>query len=129
MAVFLSDEWFAAVDGTRTGCDPDVTFRLDQVVTGAPGGDLRYRVSVTGGTLHVSPGPTPDRSADATLTVPYATAVELASGRRTAHDAFLAGAVRFAGDPRRLQELAAALGSLGDALAAVRDATTYPQAG
>lgn len=119
MAVFLSDEWFAELESRPVGTD--VTFRVDQEV-----GDLRYRVEVAGGTLRVIRDPAPDEPPDATLTMAYRTAMELASGRRTAHDAFLAGEVRFAGDPRRLQELAAAFASLGEALAAVREGTTYP---
>jgi alkyl sulfatase BDS1-like metallo-beta-lactamase superfamily hydrolase len=106
--VFLSDEWFAAVDGRPAGTADDFTFRVDQVITGAPTGEVRYRVTVEHGTVHITRPPPPDVP-DAALTLDYLTAVELAAGRTTAHDALTRGAVRFRGDPRRLQDLTTAL--------------------
>lgn len=125
--MFLSDEWFATVDGRPAGTDPALTFRLDNVVTGGPSGVVRYRVAVERGALRAcrdaAGGPPPD----ATLRMSYRTAVDLASGRRTAHDAFLAGEVTFADDPAKLQELTGGFGVLAEALATLRALTTYPE--
>lgn len=125
MVEFLSAEWFDALGSVDAGTDGGLTFSLDQAIAGTPRGDVRYRVSLTGGRLCVDSRPATE-PADATLRLAYPTAVDLASGRRTAHDALLAGEVTFAGDPARLQELSAALGVLTSALGALRDETTFP---
>jgi alkyl sulfatase BDS1-like metallo-beta-lactamase superfamily hydrolase len=125
---FLSEAWFAAVDGTEIGTDPALRFRLDQVVTGAPGGDAHYRMTVSDGRLHAERGAGPG-PADATVRLSYRTAADLATGRRDAHEAFLAREVRFSGDLDRLQELTAAFAAIGKALAALDVVTTYPGAG
>ncbi len=119
MARFLSEEWFALLEGLPVS--PDVDARVGYVITGGPAGEVRYVLAAHDGRLRVAPdGPT-----DITVRTDHATAVELATGRCTAHDAFLAGKVRFAGDLGRLQSLTAAVAARGDALAAVRDATTH----
>ncbi|HEY2430807.1 MAG TPA: SCP2 sterol-binding domain-containing protein, partial [Acidimicrobiales bacterium] len=66
---------------------------------------------------------------DATLRMTYTTAVALATGRRTADEAFRRGDVHFTGDLRRLQELTQALAAIGGAVGAVHDRTTYPVSG
>lgn len=125
MATFLSAEWFSLLASARIAADPTLTFTLDQVVTGGPDGDIRYRVTIAGGGLRVTRADAGD-PADATLRLAFHTAVDLASGRRPAHDAFLGGEVTFSGDLRRLQAVAAALAGLAGALGHVQDHTTYP---
>jgi putative sterol carrier protein len=51
---------------------------------------------------------------DLTLRLSYATAQALATGQRTAHEAFLAGEVKVAGDFGRLESVAADLATLVD---------------
>ena len=128
MPEFLSAAWFAAIDSIGIGTDTSLTFELEQVVTGAPAGEIRYRASVRDGRLTVAPGAGAGPP-DATLRLSWSTAVALATGARTAHEAFRDGEVRFAGDLRRIQALTAALVAISDAAAALRDATTYPVAG
>ena len=128
MPEFLSAAWFAAIDGIEIGTDPSLSFELEQVVTGAPAGEVRYRATVRDGRLSVSPG-AGARPPDATLRLSWSTAVALATGARTAHQAFRDGEVQFAGDLRRVQALTAAFGAISAAAAAIREATTYPVAG
>jgi len=125
VAEFLSADWFAALGSVDVATDPALTFRLDQSIIGRPGGDVRYRVTLAAGRLHVD-GDVGDEPADASLRLAYPTALDLATGRRTAHEALIAGEVRFSGDPARIQDLAAAIGAIGSALEALRDDTTWP---
>ena len=126
MAAFASREWIAELDAANVTVDPAVDFELEQVLTSAPGGDVRYRVTLTGGRLRVRPWEEGMRAADAVLTVSYATAVDLATGRRTGSDAFDEGLVRFRGDLGRLQDARAALAVAAGALAVAVPGTTYP---
>jgi len=125
VAAFLSAEWIGELDAEAVTVDADVTFTLDQVVTGGPGGDVRYRLALTGGRLAVSARRDDDPAADATLTVPFATAVDLARGTCNASEAFDAGRVRFSGDLARLQAATTALTAVGEAFARVRARTTF----
>ena len=63
--------------------------------------------------------------ADATLTVSYDTAVDLATGRRDGSDVFDAGLVRFEGDLAKLQAATATLAAVAETLALVRSRTTF----
>ena len=125
MAAFLSAEWIEELDAEAVTVDAEVTFTLDQVVTGGPDGDIRYRLVLAGGRLAVRRTRDGDPPADATLTVPYATAVDLATGTCTASEAFDGGRVRFSGDLGRLQTATSALTAAAEALARVRARTTY----
>ncbi len=131
MAEFLSDAWIEELDRAGAAVDTALDLRLDQVVTGVPGGDLRYRLTIDRGRLrvHRPSSPTDDAEADAdvTLTTSFDTAVELATGRRDACDAFAAGLVHFRGDLALLQAATATLASLAEALVAVRRRTTFPR--
>ena len=124
MAEFLSAAWIEELDAEAVTADADVTFTLDQEVTAGPHGDVRYRLVLAGGRLRVEPGGQ-GGAADATLTVPYPTAVALATGTTTASAAFEAGLVRFSGDLARLQAATAALTAAADALARLRARTTF----
>ena len=147
MVAFLSPAWIAELDGAGVAVDPDVSFRLDQVVTGTPDGDVCYRLILADGRLRVGapthpqgatdpPGATDltgvsdppggaDGPADATITLSSATAVDLATGRRDGSDAFDAGLVRFRGDLARLQAATAALAAVAEGLALLRGRTTF----
>jgi hypothetical protein len=130
VAEFLSDAWIEELDRAGAAVDTALDLRLDQVVTGVPGGDLRYRLTIDHGRLRVhrpSCAPDVDTDADVTLTTSFDTAVELATGRRNASDAFAAGLVHFRGDLTLLQAATATLGSLAEALVAVRRRTTFPR--
>ena len=128
MAEFLSPAWIEELDAAAVAVDDGITFVLDHVVTGGPGGDVRYRMTLEGGRLHVATlagaGASPT---DAAVTLSYGTAVELATGARTGSDAFDAGLVRFRGNLLRLQQATPALLAAAEALATLRPATTFPK--
>jgi len=131
---FLSADWLALFGAAVIEADTGLTFRLDQVVRGAPGGDIRYRVTIEGGRVRVASRPGgsdgPDAAPpDATVTLGYRTAVDLAAGRRTAHDAIRHGEVKLAADPVRVHAASAAIAALGDAFERVREQTRYPPPG
>lgn len=127
MARFLSPEWFAALGaatGDETAALTSSRWVIEQVVTGAPEGDVRYQVIVDdGGTtrIHAGAGATPT----VTFTSAYPTAAAIARGELSTHGALMDGRVRVSGD----------LGAMADALGhvvgtdlvpdAVRDSTTY----
>jgi len=125
VAAFASPEWIEELDAAAVIVDDGVAFELEQVITGTPGGDVRYRLSLIDGSLRARLSTPELPPADAVLTVSYATATELATGRRTASDAFDAGLVRFRGDLARLQEARVALAAAAEALATAVPATTY----
>ncbi|HZQ57708.1 MAG TPA: hypothetical protein VFA84_06730 [Acidimicrobiales bacterium] len=158
MAAFVSREWIEQLDAAGVAVDPDVEFELEQVVTGSPYGDVRYRLTLRNGRLRARPeepgaaaapasgapasgapasrapasdapasgAPASDAPPDVVVTLSYATAVGLATGRLTGSDAFEEGLVRFNGRLGRLQDARAALAAAAEALAEAVPGTTYP---
>jgi len=124
VARFLSPAWLddlaTAADGASGVDGEPVT--VEQVVTGAPGGDVRYRLRLGGGRAAVlrEPG-----EAEARLRTDWATAVALGRGELAATDALLAGRLRVGGDVRALRRAAAALAGLDALFAEVRGRTTW----
>lgn len=123
---FLSDEWFAALDAAArarpTGPDDplrDVQLTVEQVVVDGP----RWRLVVDAGRCSI------ERDAagepDVRLTSDRATAEAVASGRRAALDAFIAGDLVLGGDVRQLLDNRAALEAMGDVFVAVSAETTF----
>ncbi len=127
MAAFASREWIEELDAAAVPVDPAVRLELEQVVTGSPYGDVRYRLVLADGRLRARPATAGMGPPDAVLTVSYATAVDLATGARTGSDAFDEGLVRFRGDLGRLQDARAALTAAAEALAVAVPGTTYPR--
>jgi putative sterol carrier protein len=129
---FLSPAWVDELDAAGVTVDPGVTFELEQVVKGTPHGDVRYRFSIAHGRLRVrlaGAEGNPDAAApDATVTVSFDTAVDLATGRRDGSDVFDAGLVRFEGNLVTLQAATSTLAAVAASLAAVRARTTFPPA-
>lgn len=125
MARYLSPEWFSeagAVPGESAG--PGLS--LEQVVEGAPGGRVVYRVVVAGGAPRIV-WPVCDGSppADLRLTCDWPTAVAIAKGELSVQTALVAGRLRVSGDIRRLPADGEGLGGVDPVPAAVRQATTY----
>ncbi len=114
MAAFLSDAWFRELE--EIPVPPDLDARVGYAI-----GETRFVVTVRDGRLRVGH----DEPADITVRLDRGTAADLATGRRTAHDAFLAGDVRFGGDLSRLPALTAAVTAIGGALAQLRDRTRH----
>ena len=123
MARFLSEAWFGevATAGPSAADEPVVT--LQQIVTGAPGGDVTYHVTVGGGRAVVVHGPA--AHPDATFTQGYRTAAAVARGELTTEAALLAGDIVVAGDLTTLSAERVHLAGLDPLTAAVRAATTF----
>jgi hypothetical protein len=119
---FLSVAWFDEVNRLLPTVPADIDLVLEQHVSGGPQGDTAYQVRIGSGVVTVGP---PAGPADITLVLDYGTAVALATGALSTHDAFLAGRVRLRGNVARLDAAGAALAGLADAMAAVGASTTY----
>lgn len=125
MPDFLSAEWMRDIEAAAPPLDPTVTFTLGQVVLGAPDGDVHCLIHVAGGRLTVLVAPDGSTS-DVTVRLPYEVAVALARGITNVHDAILEGAIKVRGDLERLQQATTTLGAVAEAMAAVRERTSYP---
>lgn len=129
MARYLSPEWLDEVDAVARGSEElpdlvdDVRLVIQQVVAGAPEGDVRYAVRIEDGTVSVVPGEAPD--ADVTVREDYDTAVALHRGALRAPVAFMTGRIAVSGDLQALSRAQPALHRLDGVFAGVRDRTTY----
>jgi putative sterol carrier protein len=130
MLTFLSHEWIGALhEAAATDADlaertRDVTLTIEQEVTGAPDGDVRYHMSFDRGSVAVTPGPAP--SATVRFHQDYATAASIAMGQGSAQRAFMTGRLRVGGDLRVLLAHSEVLTQLEDVFATVRARTTPP---
>ena len=106
MPKFLSQEWMErakelAADFPET---PGATVRLQQVVTGAPEGEVKYyRVIDNGKTLEQTLGE--DTEAEVTLTNSYEDAVKVMKGELDANAAFMQGRVKVTGNMAKIMSL------------------------
>jgi len=126
MARYLSDEWFAAVSealGPALDAEDQAALTIQQQVEGGPDGPAVWHVQIIDATPTVRRGPHP--SPTVTFTQSYSTAVAVARGDLSAQEAFMTGRITMGGDAGALIEAAPAMAAVGDALAAVRAATTY----
>jgi hypothetical protein len=125
---FLTAEWAAAAEQAvrplaLPGAGP-VT--LAHLVRGAPEGDVTWVVEVRDGRASVTLRPGLDAGgADVVLVEDYATACALARGEMTAEEAVAAGRLKLRSGAQALVTHAAALRSVGEALAALRADTTW----
>ena len=130
MVDYLSPAWLDEVNAAARGSDElrsataGARVTIQQVVTGAPAGDVRYWVRVDDGRVEAGAGEA--GAADATVTQSYETAVEVHRGALDVQGAILAGRVRLSGDVTVLVRHSAALQGVAGAFAEVRQRTTYP---
>jgi putative sterol carrier protein len=130
MLTFLSDEWIAALheaaaaDAGLAERTRDLSLTIEQEVTGAPAGDVRYHLAFDHGSVAVRPGPAPD--ATVRFHQDYATAASIAMGQGSAQRAFMTGRLRVGGDLRALLAHAEVLAQLDDVFARVRARTDPP---
>ncbi len=129
MPRFLSPEWMAeasaAAATSRELAEASAGVRLvvEQVVTGGPDGDVRYVVSLSDGQARFTAGEAAD--ADVTFTTDWETAVAVATGASSAHDAFTSGRLSVRGDVTALLRHARAFDGLHALFAGLRERTTY----
>jgi len=122
VARYLSEAWFEEV-AAATPAPSDRGLILQQVITGAPEGEIRYVVTVGAQGASVRAGQ--DARPDATFTGDYETAAALAEGRLTIDAALLAGRIRIRGNMSVLASEQARLATLDPLPASVRAATTF----
>lgn len=130
MVAFLSPAWVCALDDAardHTGL-PDaiagLSLVVEQEVTDAPGGPVRFHVVFDDGSMRVRNGPAPQPAVR--FSQDLATAVAIATGTESAQRAFMTGRLQVGGDLRVLLEGREALTVLGDVFASVRPATEHP---
>lgn len=106
MPKYLSQEWMdrakeLAQDFPET---PGATVRMQQVVTGAPEGDVKYYTVIENGkTLEQNLGEDPQ--ADVTLTNSYEDAVKIMKGELDANAAFMQGRVKVTGNMAKIMSM------------------------
>jgi hypothetical protein len=125
---FLSDEWFAAAaaSGGELPVVPGASVTVQQVVIGAPGGDVRYvTVIEEGRTVAQRRGDASD--ADVTITTTYADAAAIQRGDLDINAGFMQGRVKVGGDMAKLLALLPLATSPGwrEAQSAVAADTTF----
>lgn len=129
MARYLSREWFDEINATvEAGHVSDTVTEglrlvVQQVVTDAPEGDIRYAVRIEDGRVAVVPGDADD--ADVIVTEDHRTATAIARGELPAPVAFMTGRIRVTGDTRALLAAQPALHRLDAVFAEVRERTSY----
>jgi hypothetical protein len=127
---FLSDAWLVALEEVA-GASPELATALgdggpitvEQVVTGAPWGTVRYRFEAGRSGVRVVRDPT--GPSDLVLTTDYGVARQLHRGALTAHEAIVAGRLKVAGNPAQILRRSEALAALGDVFSALRDRTSF----
>ncbi|MEZ5177773.1 MAG: alkyl sulfatase C-terminal domain-containing protein [Acidimicrobiales bacterium] len=110
MARYLSPEWFAAglAVGGALPERPGVSAVVDHVVGGGPDGEVRYVTRVVDGRV-VQHEPGSADEPDATLTVPHAEGLAIATGELDVNAAFMQGRIKTAGRTGPLLHILAVL--------------------
>jgi putative sterol carrier protein len=118
---YLSEEWATAVQDALNSNDSfksstgSQSAKIQQVVTGAPDGEVKYWFKLDGGQASLGMGDSPD-AVDATITQDYDTAVKLAKNELTGTAAYMSGKLRVSGDLMKLMQLQGALSQMPAAL-------------
>jgi putative sterol carrier protein len=118
---YLSEEWASAVQDALNSSDSfksaagSQTAKVQQVVTGAPDGEVKYWFKLEGGQASLGVGDAPE-AVDATITQDYDTSVKLAKNELTGTAAYMSGKLRVSGDLMKLMQLQGALSQMPGAL-------------
>ena len=118
-----SQEWIGAVVAALRAEDvrnalAGVAVTLQQIVTGAPDGEVRYWLIFAKGDVEGGLGEAPS-PADVTIAQDYETAVALARGELNAQGAFMQGRLKITGNMGKLLKHQAALEALGPAMTTI----------
>lgn len=126
---YLSPEWIAAVAAKVEASQPlqalahEHTVALTQVVTDTPDGDVTYHLEVRDGVARFGVGAATHE--DVRFTESWDTAIAVSTGALNAQEAFIKGAIRFAGDHQRLIDAADVFAALNPIFDEVRQAVDY----
>ncbi|CAB4751941.1 MAG: hypothetical protein F2694_08625 [Actinobacteria bacterium] len=129
MTQYLSEEWLdqaaaaLAADPAVAAATTEVDLSIRYEVTGSPTGKTVYCIRMDHGTTLLVPGPAKD--AQVSFEMDYDTAAAIAQGDVSAQAAFMQGRLKLGGDVAVLVRQHAAIDGLADALAPLREATTY----
>jgi SCP-2 sterol transfer family protein len=123
MAKFLTAEWAASLVGALNGSDEvktalaGVDLTIQQVVTGAPGGETKYWTKLVDGSVHAALGETADP--DVVITQDYDTAAAQDRGELNAQAAFMQGKLKITGNMGKLLQNQKAVAAMGPVVSAV----------
>jgi len=116
---YLTDEWADALsgalnddEGVRKGIAGQQAL-VAFAVKGGPDGDVDYYYEFTGDRLEIRIG-APPREADATIAMPYETAVQVSSGVISGQSAMSGGKAQATGNVMKVMALAGAMQSAAD---------------
>ena len=127
---FLSDGWLDGLESalrvaaSERGDGDTALVTIGQIVTGAPGGDVAYAVTVGGGGVPIVEHGSVE-TASVTLVTDYETARAIAAGTDTAAAALGEGRLKVRGDANALLGAQDALATLAPALESLRAATQF----
>jgi putative sterol carrier protein len=121
MAVkFLSQEWADQLTAALNSSDDFAAAaaahqtRIQQVVTGGPGGESRYYFTVDHGAAQIGLGEA--EGAEATISQSYDTAVAISKRELAPQEAFMQGKLRVNGNLMKLLALQEVMSALGRAV-------------
>jgi putative sterol carrier protein len=124
MAVkYLSDQWMSEVESALNANEAfqnaakGQTAKLQNVVTGAPDGEVHYGFVLEGGKVSLTAGDVD--GAEATITNDYETAVKLNKGELQGQAAFMQGKVKISGNLMKMMQLQGVLGAMGAAVSGI----------
>jgi putative sterol carrier protein len=121
MAVkFLSDEWLSEVEsrlnsneGFQTAAKGQAA-RLQQQISGTPGGDVSYGFVLDGGKVQMTKGDIDNP--EATVSQDYPTAVAISKLELSGQQAFMQGKLKVSGNLMKIMQLQGALAAMAPAL-------------
>lgn len=133
VTLFLDPEWIdalaQALDGASQpsgpGSDGVPNLNIRHCVKGGPRGDVEFGLELGPDGPRIHRGPIASTDADVEVVQDYATAAAISQGAITPAAAFASGRVRMGGRVGLLTQHREGLSRFGEALAALRESTSY----
>lgn len=121
MAVkFLSDEWLSEVESRLNASEAfqnaakGQSARLQNEISGGPGGDMRYGFVLEGGKVSLVQGDI--ENPEATMSQGYDAAVSMSKQEMTGQQAFMQGKLKIAGNLMKMMQLQAVFAAMPTAM-------------